>query len=52
MAKRTPTTRPGTAGLLEQEYRLVALDEVALHPDNPKVGDVDGIASSIHDLGF
>ena len=40
------------AELLEQKYELVAVDDVAQHPDNAKVGDVPAIASSISRNGF
>lgn len=38
--------------LLEQEYALVDVDQLAPHPENPRRGDLEVIAGSIRDNGF
>lgn len=38
--------------LLEQEYELVAIDQLQQHPDNPRRGAVDVISESIDANGF
>lgn len=38
--------------LLDQDYEIVAVEQVQMHPDNAKRGDVTAIASSIGRNGF
>lgn len=40
------------AEIVAQEYRMVGVDELEPHPDNPHQGDVDLIAGSIKRFGF
>jgi ParB-like chromosome segregation protein Spo0J len=40
------------AEIATQEYRMVRIDELEPHPDNPHQGDVDLIAGSIKRFGF
>ena len=40
------------ASLLPQDYELVAVDALSLHPDNPRQGDVGAIHESIAANGF
>ncbi|MEU6783403.1 ParB N-terminal domain-containing protein [Nonomuraea angiospora] len=40
------------AEIATQEYRMVRVDELEPHPDNPHQGDVDRIAGSIKRFGF
>lgn len=40
------------AEIAAQEYRMVRVDELEPHPDNPHQGDVDLIAESIRKHGF
>ncbi|MFC7582450.1 ParB/RepB/Spo0J family partition protein [Nonomuraea antimicrobica] len=40
------------AEIATQEYRMVRIDDLEPHPDNPHQGDVDRIAGSIKRFGF
>ncbi|MGR6915407.1 ParB/RepB/Spo0J family partition protein [[Actinomadura] parvosata] len=40
------------AQIASQEYRMVGVDELEPHPDNPHRGDIDRIAGSIKRFGF
>lgn len=50
MAPATSDPRPG--GVLAQDYELVDVSQLQVHPDNPRQGDIGAIAKSIAINGF
>lgn len=39
-------------GIIDQEYKIVPIDSIKPHPDNPNRGDVEAIGKSIEKLNF